>query len=625
MSSSRNERQLIEAKSAIQNGSIHRARVLLTELVKADKFNPEVWLWLSAVVETPKERRFCLEQVLKLDPQSRAARHGLAILGDEQYRQEVRIPFAQQKHDWEKEKGLQQTTSMKQIAQSGVWRPLAMAGIVLVAIAALILGGVGISRLLGPRESAFGVLQTSTPSATATAEPHQYVLFDLNNLNQQTPLANLAALTATPAPTRTPYVVLAYTQYEYNRSILKSLASGDWAGMIPDLTRLIEKEPQAIEAYYYLGEAYLHMGEYALAVEQYNQAIAIDPAFAPAYVGRAQILLSSEAVDFDAALNELELAEGYDDQLPEIFTTRAQIFMAQNNTNKAIAALNAARRLLPDDASISLQYASIYLQLEQYEKSYEYASLAQQQDANQLEAYLMMGESAFALEEYGQALEPLSIYAIYTSEPDASIWAKIGVCYLFLGDSEKAQSSFDTSAEIDPQNYLAAYYRGVYLLESGEFDQALEAMLQANKQEPKAFGVNLGIARARQGMDECNKSMYYFNRAEAFAADDSELASVFYYRAQCNQSLGFTTSAYRDWLALSKLDKSVMPSEWYQQALDGITLNKTETPKAEETKEESTATSEATATRTKTVTKTAVKTSTPTPTKTPTRTPTSTK
>jgi len=625
MSSSRSERQLIEAKSAIQNGNLHRARVLLTELVKADKFNPEVWLWLSAVVESPKERRFCLEQVLKLDPQSHAARHGLAILGDEQYRQEIRIPFDQQKRDWEKEKGLQQTTSMKQIAQSGVWRPLAMAGIGLVAVAVLIFGGIGISRLLRPRESAFGVLQTSTPSATATAEPHEFVLFDLNKLNQQTPLVNLVALTGTPAPTRTPYVVLDYTQYEYNRSILKELAAGDWAGMIPDLTRLIEKEPQAIEAYFYLGEAYRHLEEYSMALDQYNQAIAIDAAFAPAYVGRAKILLSSEAVDFDAALNELELAEGYDDQLPEIYTTRAQIFMAQNNTNKAIAALNAARRLLPDDASISLQYASIYQQLEQYAKAYEYASLAQQQDANRLDAYLVMGESAFELKEYEQALEPLSIYAIYTSEPDAAIWAKIGVCYLFLGDSEKAQSSFDTAAEIDPQNYLVAYYRGVYLLESGEYEQALEAMLQANKQEPKAYGVNLGIARARQGLDECNKSMYYFNRAEAFASDDSELASVFYYRAQCNESLGFTTSAYRDWLALSKLEKSLMPAEWYQQALDGINLNKTETPQADETKEDSTSTSQATATQTKTGTKTAVKTSTPTPTKTPTRTPTKTK
>ena len=118
MASSKVERQLQEAKSAIRHGELDRAKVLLTNLVKTDRDNPEVWLWLSSVVETKKERKTCLEQVLKYDPHHQTAQRALASLGEDAYRDKVRIPYADQVRNWEKDLAIPKFSRFQQVMMS---------------------------------------------------------------------------------------------------------------------------------------------------------------------------------------------------------------------------------------------------------------------------------------------------------------------------------------------------------------------------------------------------------------------------------------------------------------------------------------------------------------------------
>ena len=72
---------LQEAVEAIRQGQRGRARDLLTRLLRADASNTQYWLWMSSVVETPKEQIYCLQSILKVDPKNKAARQGLVLLG----------------------------------------------------------------------------------------------------------------------------------------------------------------------------------------------------------------------------------------------------------------------------------------------------------------------------------------------------------------------------------------------------------------------------------------------------------------------------------------------------------------------------------------------------------------
>src|SRR5512133_1445425 len=95
------EAMFTEVQSAIQAGDRARARDLLTRLLKIGQDNPEYWVWMSAVVDSSKERIFCLKEALRLDPQNSAAKRGLALVGAMPPEQSQVIPARYQKRNWQ--------------------------------------------------------------------------------------------------------------------------------------------------------------------------------------------------------------------------------------------------------------------------------------------------------------------------------------------------------------------------------------------------------------------------------------------------------------------------------------------------------------------------------------------
>ncbi|HAY85776.1 MAG TPA: hypothetical protein DCY42_12900, partial [Chloroflexi bacterium] len=65
-----------EAVEALGQGDKGRARDLLTRLLESDQNNPQYWIWMSAVVDSAKERIYCLQTALNLDPENTTAKRG---------------------------------------------------------------------------------------------------------------------------------------------------------------------------------------------------------------------------------------------------------------------------------------------------------------------------------------------------------------------------------------------------------------------------------------------------------------------------------------------------------------------------------------------------------------------
>src|SRR5512138_2000749 len=70
-----------EAVEALREGKKAHARELLTGLLKTDQNNATYWVWMSATVDSAKERIYCLQTALKLDPENATAKRGLILLG----------------------------------------------------------------------------------------------------------------------------------------------------------------------------------------------------------------------------------------------------------------------------------------------------------------------------------------------------------------------------------------------------------------------------------------------------------------------------------------------------------------------------------------------------------------
>jgi hypothetical protein len=66
--------------AALQSNDKARAQEILGQAVQLAPHHEQAWLWLSGAVASDAERRYCLEQVLVINPRNSAAQRGMALL-----------------------------------------------------------------------------------------------------------------------------------------------------------------------------------------------------------------------------------------------------------------------------------------------------------------------------------------------------------------------------------------------------------------------------------------------------------------------------------------------------------------------------------------------------------------
>ena len=72
--------KLIQAVQLIKSGNKQAALPLLKEVVQADPNNENAWLWLYACVDKVEQKKYCVQQALRINPDSKNARMALSKL-----------------------------------------------------------------------------------------------------------------------------------------------------------------------------------------------------------------------------------------------------------------------------------------------------------------------------------------------------------------------------------------------------------------------------------------------------------------------------------------------------------------------------------------------------------------
>ena len=72
------------AIAAVHSGDKETAQRLLAQVIRDDPQNATAWLWMSSVTDSDEHRRYCLEQVLTINPHNETAQHGLEALSQMQ-------------------------------------------------------------------------------------------------------------------------------------------------------------------------------------------------------------------------------------------------------------------------------------------------------------------------------------------------------------------------------------------------------------------------------------------------------------------------------------------------------------------------------------------------------------
>ena len=559
-----------EAVSALGRGEKSRARDLLTRLIKQNDNDAEYWLWMSAAVESTRERAYCLKEVLRIDPTNSGARRGLILIGAMEADESLALPFKDQKRDWQANQ--KSFSGVDLVLMSGVWRPFAWGGGLLVVLA-LIAGAVWFFIRPKPAEEIpYYFIPSKTAEIIITYAPGNYPT--LPPLMAPTPLSSFLLVTYTPTPL---VVDTPHPKTETYRSAMSAYQKSDWEAVIEKMNDLLSEEPDAYDAHYYIGEAYRHMGETNQALLAYGRALTADAQFAPAYLGRARTRLSQSVGSWSLAREDLMQAIKIDNNLAEAHLELAALDIRRGEPELALESLDQVAEGEQVSPLLYLNYAKAYLTLGEIDKAVENARLANRLDETMLEAYRVLGEAYLASGNKYEALVALRIYTVYEKEDD-QVWAWQGTSYADYGDMDAAMAAFERAFEIDKNSYDAYYQRGQVYFNEEKYELALKDYVSALNTNSASFEANMKAGRALMALEEAGRASAYFDQAQGLAQTEVQKAELHFWRAQAMEVVDQPMAAARDWHALLDLPSGAAPEEWLELAAARIKALATLTP-----------------------------------------------
>ncbi|MBM2843903.1 MAG: hypothetical protein HW404_1740 [Anaerolineales bacterium] len=501
---------LTEAIAAARAGDRSHARELLSKLLRADSANPEYWIWMSSVVDSEREKIYCLESALKLDPSNRAALRGLVILG-------ARNPE-------EAELASAIKIARRQTASTAVARPaargegfrfpwrlvvlivLGLFGVAAVFQILLLLAGPArtiLAPMLAPATTPTLTLAAPsiTPTITLTPIPIETRILRTPVPPELagTPLAFLVE--STPTPTQ----MLAFTprpQYEAYGAGIAALQRGDYEQAAEYMRQVLDLEPEAVDAYFFLGQASSGLGHPGEAVDAFDQAVLIDSGFAPAYLGRARMLQALspdfESADFYAGRRQWEKVDELMGQAIAAGVTEPEAFI-----RRAEAQVN--RTFYTDALTNAIEGSA--------------------NDPTNLLGYLVLGRAYVENGLYNAALWPLQTYLLY-QPADPVGHAYLARAHLGVAQYDSAFSSANLALELNERSSMAYVVRGYVQNSRGQYEAALDDFGQALRFGVSSWEIQYGTARSYYGLKQMVAAFEAANSALGDAINDEKDAVI---------------------------------------------------------------------------------------------------
>ncbi|MBA4375628.1 MAG: hypothetical protein C0401_05580 [Anaerolinea sp.] len=594
-----------EANEALQKGDLVQARELFTRLLKINRANPEYWLWMSAVVETKKERGYCLKEVLNLDPGNIDAIRGLRLMGENYEDPGPVVTLNQLRNDW---KTSLEMEPVKKVSTGRMQSKILGFTVLGMVVVAAIVGGIFLALRPKYYQDTSPIMRWSlTPPATLTATALEKNLTPVGTL----PLSALLEHTFTPTPF---YVATPHNRTEAYKVAIKAFNNQEWGKAIEYFQQVLVVEPNSADIQFLIGEAYRSQKSYKNASAAYDAALKINPSFGPAYLGKGRVYLQSSPPKLAEANTNFQKAIENDPNLTEALLELANLSLQSGNAIAALGWLEKMPSPFVITAPVEYTRARAYSILGENSKALESIEKANTMDRSYLPVYKLWGQILQQKGQFAASIPPLLIYQTY--DPlDMGSDVLLAKAYTDGGELEKALTAVNAAISAD-NKYLEAFVtRGdIYMLQ-GEIELAVKDYDSALRLNYTSFEATIGKGRTQLAVTYAGSAYNYFLRAQDYAKTDTQKAVLLYWRAAALVGLKEINAAIRDYEAFLALPAENVPASLRSTALVEYNSIITATPTL-------TPTITSTPTLTFTNTLTATITVTPTITKTPTMTKT---
>lgn len=255
--------------------------------------------------------------------------------------------------------------------------------------------------------------------------------------------------------------------------------SGDLSGAATSFDGAAHLDPKSIDAPTHLAEILLKTAHPEQAEQKFRLALQLDPKSAPALLGLAQILdtrKNPEAIqayknylvvqpqdnaargrlvrllidqkDFDAALAELDRSSASQPPAADSLRLRADILVGQNKLDEAIAAIQQAVALAPNDPDLHGGLGRLFLQKRDFRNAQRELQLALRLNPNSAVYWKDLASTDYLAGDYPEALACLDA-AAKLEAPLAGSWFLRALCYDKLVQVQPALDAYRKFLELD--------------------------------------------------------------------------------------------------------------------------------------------------------------------------------
>jgi len=255
-----------------------------------------------------------------------------------------------------------------------------------------------------------------------------------------------------------------------------------WKSQMTMWEDVADKAPGKARAYKGIGFEYEKKHDYEKALQAYQRAIELHPAYDEVYYNMANIYI--EQKKYDLALAMFDRAIEIKGNYAMAYHNRALLYAMIGENDKAIRDLDKAIELQPD-------YTLAYRNRGYY--------------------YTLKQNFERAIVDYNRALELNPEYDV--------VWSERGACYARLGDYEKAIPDYREALRLNMRTAQVYGNLGYALYKTGQFEEALRHLTTAIQIDPKFVNAYHNRAQLYTDLKEYRKALEDFNKAVQLAPD----------------------------------------------------------------------------------------------------------
>jgi tetratricopeptide (TPR) repeat protein len=253
---------------------------------------------------------------------------------------------------------------------------------------------------------------------------------------------------------------------------------------IEDYNEAIGLDPKNALVYGARGDAYSKKGEWDRAIDDFTKAISLDPKDATAYYGARGYAYSNKG-DMDRAIDDFTKAISLDPKdATAYYGARGYAYSNKGDMDRAIDDFTKAISLDPKDARATHNRGNAYLHKGDMDRAIDDFTKAIGLDPKDATGY---GARGYAYSNKGDMDRAIEDYtkAIGLDPKAATAYGARGEAYGNKGDWDRAIDDFTKAIGLDPKAATAYGARGEAYRNKGDWDHAIEDLTKAIALYPK--------------------------------------------------------------------------------------------------------------------------------------------